>query len=335
MSAPLVSVIVPACNARDTIVGTLESVRRQTIQDIELIVIDDGSTDDTVARAATVTDARITILSFPKAGLSTARNRGLARALGGYLSFIDADDLWTPDKLALQLAALRRRPDAGVAYSWTYVIDAAGRPLGPHPPVRHEGDVRAEMLLGFFVGTGSNVLLRRAVIETVGGFDPTLAAAEDWEYLLRVAARWPFVVVPHYQILYRQSPRGLSSQVETMREQALHVIERAFARAPADLQRLKRRSQANVHRYVARLALTHQPRGQGTKRARQSLAAALRLDPRLFLSPLTLRLCVRWALVRFVSPTVAERVAALYRARRWRRVLDPSVLPAQEDLHGG
>lgn len=315
MSAPLVSVIVPARDAGPTVVDTLESVRRQTVTDLEVIVVDDGSTDDTVARVARVTDPRITLVSFPGAGLSTARNRGMARARGAYLSFIDADDLWTPDKLELQLEALGRRADAGVAYSWTYEIDPAGRPLGPHPPVRHEGDVYASMLLGFFVGSGSNALLRRAVIETVGEFDPGLQGVEDWEYFLRAAARWPFVVVPRYQILYRQSPHSLSSRVEVMREQALQVVERAFASAPADLQGLKPRSLAHVHRYLARIALTREAGAEGVERARQSLAEALRLDPRLLLSPITLRLCVRWALARCVSPRAAERIAAVWRRR--------------------
>ena len=106
MRPPLVSVIVPARDAGPTVVDTLESVRRQTVTDLEVIVIDDGSTDDTVARVARVTDPRITLASFPGAGLPTARNRGIARATGEYLAFLDADDQWTADKLESQVAAL-------------------------------------------------------------------------------------------------------------------------------------------------------------------------------------------------------------------------------------
>ena len=315
MSAPLVSVIVPALDAGPTIVDTLESVRRQTLTDLEVIVVDDGSTDDTAARVARVTDPRITLASFPRAGVSVARNRGMARARGAYVAFIDADDLWTPDKLERQIEALRRRADAGVAYSWTAEIDSAGRPLGSQPPVRHEGDVYARMLLGNFVGSGSNVLLRREVVETVGEFDPGLQGVEDWEYFLRAAARWPFVVVPRYQILYRQTPQSLSSRVDLMREESLRVVERAFASAPKDLQKLKPRTLARIHCYLARLALTRKPGADGVERARQSLAEALRLDPRVLLSPITLRLCVRWALARCVSPRAAEHVTGVWRRR--------------------
>jgi glycosyltransferase involved in cell wall biosynthesis len=316
VSAPLVSVIVPARDAGSTVADTLESVRRQTVTDLEVIVIDDGSTDDTVARVARVTDPRITIASVPGAGPSAARNRGMASARGAYLSFLDADDLWTPDKLELQLAALRRRSDAGVAYSWTSEIDLAGRPLGRHPPVRHEGDVYAPMLLDFFVGSGSNALLRREVIERVGEFDPGYQGVEDWDYFLRVAARWPFVVVPRYQILYRQSPHSVSSRVEAMREQSLRLVEKAFASAPADLQGLKPRTLARVHRYLARIALTRGTDRASVADARRSLARALRLDPQLLLSPITLRLGARWAIARCVSPRTAERIAAI-----WRRLV--------------
>jgi glycosyltransferase involved in cell wall biosynthesis len=331
VNAPLVSVIVPARDAGLTIGDTLESVCGQTVTDLEVIVIDDGSTDDTVGRVSAVADGRIAVASFPGRGLSTARNRGLARARGAYLSFIDADDLWTADKLELQLEALRRRPDAGAAYSWTYDIDPAGHPIGPHPPVRHEGNVYAPMLLGNFVGSGSNVLLRRAVIETVGEFDPALPAAEDWDYFLRAAARWPFAVAPRYQVLYRQSPHSLSSRIDTMREQVLRVAERAFAAAPPDLQHLKPRSLANVHCYVAWLALTRAAGTEGAERARQSLAAAVRLDRRLALSSVIVRLWLRWALVRFVSPRTAEWVAALARSRR--RGIPPPV-PARRLTRG-
>jgi glycosyltransferase involved in cell wall biosynthesis len=317
VSAPLVSVIVPAHDAGSTIVDTLESVCRQTVADLEVIVIDDGSTDDTSARVARVSDPRITLASFPGAGPSTARNRGMVRARGAYLSFLDADDLWTPDKLELQLEALGRRPDAGVAYSWTSEIDPAGRPLGPQPPVRHEGDVYAPMLLGYFLSSGSNALLRRAVIETVGEFDSGLRGVEDWDYFLRAAARWPFVVVPRYQILYRQSPGSASSRVAVMQEQSLRVVERAFASAPSHLQGLKPRTLANVHRSLARVALTREAGPDSVERARRSLVEALRLHPRLLLSPITLRLCVRWALARCISPRAVERIAAAWRRARY------------------
>ena len=125
----------------------------------------------------------------------------------------------------------------------------------------------------------------------VGQFNPGLQGVEDWEYFLRAAARWPFVVVPRYQILYRQSPHSLSSRADVMREQSLRVVERAFASAPAHLQGLKPRTLANVHRYVARMALSGRPAPRVSSAPTQP-GRTLRLDPRLLLSPITLRLCV-------------------------------------------
>ena len=100
--APWVSVIIPTHDHAIELMRALASVATQGDGAVEVVVVDDGSTDDTVARAAGVGDPRIAVVSFPGAGLSTARNRGLARAGGAYLSFIDADDLWTPDKLELK-----------------------------------------------------------------------------------------------------------------------------------------------------------------------------------------------------------------------------------------
>jgi AraC-like DNA-binding protein len=134
---------------------------------------------------------------------------------------------------------------------------------------------------------------------------------------LRAAARWPFAVVPRYQILYRQSPHSLSSHVEAMREQSLRVVERAFVSAPAHPQGLRPRTLPNLHRYLARIALTQEAGAESVEGARQSLAEALRLDPRLLLSPMTLRLCVRWALARCISPRAAERIAAVWRRGRY------------------
>ena len=108
MSLPDVSVVVPTYNAAETLLETIESVRRQTLSAIELIVIDDGSTDDTSRLLGTVHDPRLQVFSYPNAGIAAARNRGLERARGEFVSFIDADDLWTADKLELQLEALRR-----------------------------------------------------------------------------------------------------------------------------------------------------------------------------------------------------------------------------------
>ncbi|HBL15031.1 MAG TPA: glycosyl transferase family A, partial [Cyanobacteria bacterium UBA11162] len=106
-----------------TIKETIESILNQTFVDFELIVINDGSTDSTVDIVTSIQDSRLQVFSYPNAGLAASRNRGIDRATGKYISFIDADDLWTPDKLERQLKALEENPQAAVAYSWTDCID--------------------------------------------------------------------------------------------------------------------------------------------------------------------------------------------------------------------
>ena len=127
MTPPLVSVIVPVYNGETTLPDTVESVLRQTFQNFELIIIDDGSTDGTLRWLRSVRDSRLRVFSYPNGGLSVARNRGIERSRGEFISFIDSDDLWTPDKLELQLQALRQQPQAALAYSWTAFVDQHGR----------------------------------------------------------------------------------------------------------------------------------------------------------------------------------------------------------------
>lgn len=103
---PTISVIVPAYNAENTILETIGSVQQQTFSDFELIVINDGSNDRTLELLNSLTDSRLKIFSYENAGVGVARNRGISHATGKFIAFLDADDLWTPDKLELQLATL-------------------------------------------------------------------------------------------------------------------------------------------------------------------------------------------------------------------------------------
>jgi glycosyltransferase involved in cell wall biosynthesis len=116
---PLISVIIPVYNGEKTIKETIEAVLNQTFSDFELIVINDGSQDSTLDIVSSIQEARIKVFSYPNAGQAISRNRGLSHACGEFIAFLDADDLWTPDKLEAQLKALQANPQAGVAYSWT------------------------------------------------------------------------------------------------------------------------------------------------------------------------------------------------------------------------
>jgi glycosyltransferase involved in cell wall biosynthesis len=305
---PTISIIIPAYNAAATILETIESVQQQTFSDFELIVINDGSTDKTPELLQSVQDERLKVFSYENGGLSTARNRGIAHATGEFIAFLDADDLWTSDKLELQLAALQQHLDAGVAYSWTYFMDEKGRERFFHPcdPVVFEGNVYDKLLVGDFIYNGSNTLIRRQAIDSVGGFDPEINACADWDYWLRLAAHWNFVVVPKHQVFYRRFSGGMSSKVEMMKQTSLKAIEKAFRAAPPELQYLKKHCLTNFNLYSANLYLQHSKDMEGVNQLGSHLLKAIRLKPSILLSPNTQKMIVKFLLMRIISPKLTS-----------------------------
>jgi len=264
---PLISVVIPVYNNETTIQETIESVLSQSFSDLELIVINDGSQDSTLKIVSSILDPRLKVFSYPNAGLAATRNRGVSHASGEYISFIDADDLWTPDKLEAQFKALQVNPQAAVAYSWTDWIDESGQFLRPGGHISVNGDVFATLLVRDFVESGSNPLIRTEALAEVGGFDESLPAVEDWDMWLRLAAGYEFVCVPSPQILYRVSSSSMSSNVWKMEAGSLRVIERAFAVAPESLQHLKREVLGSRYKYLTFKAV------EGTPERKKGLAA--------------------------------------------------------------
>lgn len=288
-----VSVIIPAYNAEATILETIESVQQQTFRDLEIIVINDGSSDRTLDLLNTVVDQRLKVYSYENKGLSTARNRGIAQATGAYISFIDADDLWTKDKLSKQLLALQQTEQAGVAYSHIiYLVESVDNPSNtsfvPGEKLTWTGNIYPHLLLGNFIGNGSNILARREVIESVGEFDPSLKSCEDWDYFLRLAAKWDFVLVPEPQIFYRKSTGTLTSNPQIMEATGLRVLKKAHQTSNVHhSKQQKNRSIANFYRYCSRLYLNNSSSFQDTAPARIRLWQAIRLYPAILLEKTT------------------------------------------------
>ncbi len=196
---PAVSVVIPTYNRAPLLRRALDSVFGQTFRDFEVLVVDDGSTDDTAATVAGCGDVRVRYLrQAQNAGVAAARNRGLREARAELVAFLDSDDEWLPDKLALQVALFRDAPeDIGLVYTGVESVRDDGRRTIERPRCR--GDVFREMLAANVVhGGGSNVMIRRAVVATVGFFDEQVAAIEDYHYWLRIARffRIDFVDAP-------------------------------------------------------------------------------------------------------------------------------------------
>ncbi|MBH8574219.1 glycosyltransferase [Nostocaceae cyanobacterium CENA369] len=252
---PIISVIIPVYNSEKTIKVTIGSVLKQTFEDFELIIINDGSQDSTLDVISEIKDSRIKVFTFTNGGGNVSRNRGLNMALGEFVSFLDADDIWTSDKLQLQLQALQENPTAKVAYSWTDYIDENDRFLvsGTHTSIN--GDIYEKLLINNFLENGSNPLIYKESIIELGGFDESLKAAQDWDMWLRLAARYFFVAVPCVQILYRVSAYSLSSNLVRQEKACLQVLERAYQVRPLINQTSWKLSLTNLYKYLTCKAL--------------------------------------------------------------------------------
>jgi glycosyltransferase involved in cell wall biosynthesis len=333
VTPPLVSVIVPVYNADTTLPDTIDSIQRQTFQNFELIVIDDGSTDGTLDWVRSVRDPRLQVFSYANGGTSVARNRGIERSQGEFISFIDSDDLWMPDKLALQLQALHQQPGAALAYSWTAFVDEQGEFLFAKDASYCEGDVYAELLRHNFMASGSNVLVRKSCALAVGGFDTGVPPAEDWQFYLRVAARWRFAVVPRYQILYRISERAMSANAQRSEEAMLRVCDQAFKTYSRPLPK-RGEVLANVKLHIAFLYLTRALGLEVWKKAGQKLAECICLHPRILLTRKPWHLLFAWSLLQLV-PVRRRRPAVISLLKiygRWS-MLRPEVRGLVDDLN--
>lgn len=239
-SAPLVSVVIPAYNAASTIDRTLRSVRAQTHEHLEILVIDDGSQDDTAARAQRHADIdpRVTILPQANAGVAAARNNGWRRARADFIAFVDADDLWAPTKIERQLTALLAGGDRiGLVYTWYQLIDSEDRVLQHGGQPLHEGQVLGDIFSGNFIGNGSAALVRRQALVDARGFESGLRAAdaqgcEDLLFYCRVAEQHEFAVIAEHLVGYRYLPDNMSSNLPRMLRSWMLVREEMAARHP-------------------------------------------------------------------------------------------------------
>jgi glycosyltransferase involved in cell wall biosynthesis len=224
---PEVSVVIPAFNAAPFLAEALSSVLAQTVADHEIIVVDDGSTDDTPALLRRFID-RIRVLRQENKGVANARNRGISASLAPWVAFLDADDVWLPGKLEKQLDALRRNPDRVACATAFTVVDSALLPVEVHS-CAHEPDVQALLLRGNLIGTPSTVVCRRSVLQEMGGFDNALSQCADWDLWLRICRKAPFVCVDESLVLYRRHATNMSHSVGLLERDSVRVLERFFA----------------------------------------------------------------------------------------------------------
>ena len=236
----LVSVVIPAYNAQDWIGETLASVRGQTHRALEIIVVDDGSTDATtdIVDRHVRADPRVRIIRQPNAGVAAARNNGWRNAAADLIAFVDADDLWAATKIERQVEAIERiGPAAGLAYCFFVVIDDTGKVVHFPAQFPFEGEVLFHIFHGNFIGNGSAALIRREALERVGGFESGLHRAgaqgcEDYMIYCRIAEHYQFAVVPEPLLGYRSLPGNMSSNMARMMRSWLMVVDEMLTRHP-------------------------------------------------------------------------------------------------------
>src|SRR5437879_6439171 len=212
--APGVSVVGATVNYSRYLAGTLESARAQTMSEVEIIVIDDGSTDETKqVMGSYLANPRVRYQRTDHRGQPAAKNAGIRLARAPLVAFLDAHDLWLPTKLEKQLTLFADDPALAVVYSRRILIDECGRPLQFPQPELARGNVLAKMFRKNFV-CFSSAVIRRKVLEDVGLFDENLALAIDYDLWLRIARHYRFAYVDEPLVQYRTGHASLSQRTE-------------------------------------------------------------------------------------------------------------------------
>jgi glycosyltransferase involved in cell wall biosynthesis len=250
---PTFSIVIPAYNAERTIGSAIKSVLAQTREDFEVIVVDNGSTDATIAHVqAFLSDTRLGLIQEKIRGPSAARNAGLAEAKGRYVSFLDSDDLWMPNYLEVVATTLRANPGAQIAYTDGWLLDDATRRIFRtsamaewHP--RRTSVIPADFLKAL-LERGNFLLIsatvERSAIVSAGGFRVDLHRGEDWELWLRLSALgYRFVRCQRNLALYRRRPGQLTGDRAQVLKAACEVcrIVAEEYEVPPDIRELARR----------------------------------------------------------------------------------------------
>jgi glycosyltransferase involved in cell wall biosynthesis len=282
--APSVSVVMPTYNAERFVATAIQSVLAQTFSDFELLVVDDGSLDNSVKICQSLADRRTRIIHQKNCGVSSARNTGIAHARAAIIAFLDSDDLWAPEKLEHHVAHLRSRPGVGISYAGAKLIDEAGRSLGIYQrPVLH-GVTSREVFCGRAIRNGSVAVLRREVLDEIawrelpGGerlcyFDESFRLAEDVECWTRIAltSGWVFEGVTGQLTSYRVNSRGISADVIRHLESWDRVCAKVATYAPDFIAAHGREARARELLYLARRAFRKRDRELSLKFALEAL----------------------------------------------------------------
>ena len=269
---PRVSILIPACNAAPYIDASLGSALEQSEPDLEVIAVVNGSSDDTEDRLRRCADPRLRIIVQDSRGLPAALNTAILAARADYIAFLDADDIWLPEKLARHLEVHERQAEIDATFSWVRVIDAQGGGVRTPCP-RWLGSMNFSSLLAdYTVRTMSAVVMKRQAALEAGLFDPSLTRCEDIDFLLRVALLRVnnILAVPRVLNLYRRHSAQHTSEWSRIREGWSQLLEKMKTFAPLQTAAVEKIASSNMYRYFAFLAYVSGDFREATRLAARS-----------------------------------------------------------------
>lgn len=267
MQSPKVTVVVPAYNVAATIGETLRSILNQTLQDFEVIVVNDGATDATADVVAEFNSPKLRMITQRNRGLAGARNTGLHHAKGEYVAFCDSDDVWEPEKLERHCAHLDANPHVGISYAGSSMIDEAGKFLKVAQRPKLSGITAADVFKRNPIGNGSAPVVRKAAFDAIAfrpageeerdwWFDETLRQSEDIDAWLRfiLSTDWKVEGIPGLLTRYRINFGGLSANITKQYETWKRVRDKVRGLAPDFAAKVAPVAEAYQLRFLARRA---------------------------------------------------------------------------------
>lgn len=305
---PKVSIIIPAYNAMTYLPETLESAFKQTFTDFEILIINDGSSDNIVEWVSRITDERVKLISQENQGVSAARNTGINNSQGEYIAFLDADDLWESTKLEKQVNCLEVNPTVGLTYTWTNFINQFSQPTGVSIVSHAEGNVWEEIVVRDMISTGSSTMIRAECFNKVGLFDSDLSVGEDRDMWTRIAAVYPFAVIKEPLTLYRRHSTNTTKSNQTIIPQLSKVIEKTFQNTPENKIYLKNRSYGWMNIFAAWSAIEEE---KDYKQAKYYRLQAVKHYPQLHFTSMYLRLSIAIAMLALFGYQTYDKIRGL------------------------
>lgn len=249
---PLVSVIIPNYNYAKYVREAIDSALEQTYPNVEIIVVDDGSKDDSPEILKSY-GKKIKTVFQENAGVSAARNNGVRMSQGEFVAFLDADDIWFPEKIEKQIELFGKDKDLGLVHVGVENIDSEGNALDS-TTAGLAGRISHEFLLferAVVLGGGSGIMIPRKVFDELGGFDPELMTSADWDLFYRISRRYEVGFVPEILLRYRLHGSNMHGNVKRMEREMLHGFAKAFSEDAGEIQKLKKKAYGNLHQVLA------------------------------------------------------------------------------------